>query len=147
MAMKSVSVFPRFFPVTKHIGYFRGFGTATGVTMITIILISSHHYLRLYAVAIACSKLMPSRRSSPHSEQGVVPVAAGSAADDANADWSQEDEKILIAFLLDHKASAGDGGTFKKPTWIAAAAHMAQSHTKGGPKTWESCKGKWDRVR
>lgn len=91
---------------------------------------------------------MPSRRPSPHSdEQGVVPVAAGSAAEDAHADWSQKDEEILIAFLLEHKASAGDGGSFKKPTWTAAAAHMAQFHTKGGPKTWESCKGKWDRVR
>ena len=90
---------------------------------------------------------MPSRRSSPNSEgQGVVPVAAGSAAEDANADWSTKDEQILIAFLVDRKASAGDGGTFKKPTWVAAAAHMAQYHTKGGPKTWESCKGKWDRV-
>ena len=102
--------------------------------------------MSLYAVA--CLKPMPSRRSSPQSEgQGVAPVAAGSAAEDANADWSSRDEEILIAFLVDHKASAGDGGTFKKPTWVAAAAHMAQFHTRGGPKTWESCKGKWDRVR
>ena len=116
--------------------------------IVTIILISSHHHSRLYAVAVASSKLMPSRRSSPNSEgQGVVPVAAGSAAEDANADWSSRDEEILITFLVDRKASAGDGGTFKKPTWVAAAAHMAQYHTKGGPKTWESCKGKWDRVR
>ena len=74
-------------------------------------------------------------------------MAAGSAAEEANADWSLSDEGKLIAFLVECKASAGDGGTFKKPTWVAAAAHMAQFCTKGGPKSWESCKGKWDRVR
>ena len=86
---------------------------------------------------------LASRQNSLHSEGQSVPAAAEPAAD-GSTDWSVDDAKELITFLVKRKVSAGDGGTFKKPTWIAAAAHMAQFHSKGGLKTWEACKGKWD---
>jgi hypothetical protein len=41
---------------------------------------------------------------------------------------------VLINFLLDHKAEAGDGGSFKANIWNAAAVKMLKHTTKGGPK-------------
>jgi hypothetical protein len=41
-------------------------------------------------------------------------------------------------FMIEHRPEAGDGGNFKKTTWQAAF--------KGPPKTWSSCKSKWQNV-
>ncbi|KIM73839.1 hypothetical protein PILCRDRAFT_14909 [Piloderma croceum F 1598] len=53
------------------------------------------------------------------------------------------DEAELINFLLDRQAEAGDSATFKPAVWNAAALHLEQFQTKGGPKTVNSCSTKW----
>ncbi|KAH0584847.1 hypothetical protein H2248_008125 [Termitomyces sp. 'cryptogamus'] len=60
-----------------------------------------------------------------------------------HASWSTDDEAWLLQYLLDHKSKAGDGMSFKKPTFTAAAAHVNEIITKGGPKTSDSCKNKY----
>jgi hypothetical protein len=60
--------------------------------------------------------------------------------------WS-DDELVLINFLLDHKAEAGDGGSFKANIWNAAAVKMLKHTTKGGPKIAGKFKAKYVVVR
>jgi hypothetical protein len=60
--------------------------------------------------------------------------------------WTQEDEKELLGFLLEHKAEAGDGVNFKQTTWNAAAAALAKRPHKGAVKSANSCKNKWTKV-
>ena len=60
--------------------------------------------------------------------------------------WTPEDETLLVKFLLEHHAEAGDGANFKTALWNAAGEELSRHVTKGGPKTAASCKSKWDRV-
>jgi hypothetical protein len=60
--------------------------------------------------------------------------------------WTVEDERLLIAFVTEHKSEAGDVGNFKEAVWEAAARLLSERRTKGGVKTAESCKNKWSRV-
>ena len=63
------------------------------------------------------------------------------------SNWTEADERHLIAFLTDHKAEAGDGFSYKQSTWNAAARYMAtQASQRGAAKTAESCKNKWSQV-
>ncbi|KAF8060684.1 hypothetical protein FPV67DRAFT_1673535 [Lyophyllum atratum] len=65
-----------------------------------------------------------------------------------NAIWTEADETALLSFLWEKKAEAGDGGNFKKTTWKAAEVFMAGLFTgEGGPKTANSRKGKYARLR
>ena len=96
---------------------------------------------------------MQTRQSPPHVNPGGDPPSQSLVdgrpvgdPDKEKAFWTQADEEALVRFLIDVKASAGDGGNFKKTTWTAAAAHMRQFTSKGGPKTADSCKNKWNRV-
>jgi hypothetical protein len=60
--------------------------------------------------------------------------------------WSPDEEKHLIEFLLSRKSEAGDGGSFKSVTWTAAAQEMAKFSTKGPNKTASACSSKYGRV-
>ena len=62
------------------------------------------------------------------------------------AHWPTSDEAALINFLVEHKAEAGDGFSFKGATWNAAAVHMVAYTARGDPKTDHVCKNKWARV-
>jgi hypothetical protein len=59
------------------------------------------------------------------------------------AHWTTSDEAALINLLVKHKAEAGDGFTFKGPTWKAAAVHIVAYNVRGDPKTDCVCKNKW----
>ncbi|RXW11521.1 hypothetical protein EST38_g14333 [Candolleomyces aberdarensis] len=63
-----------------------------------------------------------------------------------NASWSEQDENDLLDYLIDHKAQAGDGGSFKlSPTFTGASAVLDPKKAEGtGPKTAKSCQTKWD---
>jgi hypothetical protein len=87
---------------------------------------------------------MHTRSSPPQSVSGdTTAISAGKP----RCDWSEEDETELVNFLLDRQAEAGDSATFKPAVWNAAALHLEQFRTKGGPKTANSCSSKWNRVR
>jgi len=93
---------------------------------------------------------MQTRQSPPHTstEGGPETVVAVGDPDhsEGKAHWTTADEEELIQFLVDNKSAAGDGGNFKKVTWMAAATHMKKVTTKGGVKTADGCKNKWNRV-
>ena len=74
---------------------------------------------------------------SDHDDDGVTELPP------ARCDWSDQDEIKLIRFLIKRKAETGDSATFKPSIWTAAARHVEQFHTKGGPKTVKSCASKW----
>ena len=81
--------------------------------------------------------------SPPQSVSGdTTAVSTGKS----QADWSDDNKKELINFLLDCKAEAGYSATFKPVVWNAAARHMEQFWKKGGPKTAGSCSSKWSQV-
>jgi len=60
--------------------------------------------------------------------------------------WSPEEEMCLILFLVSRKSEAGDSGSFKSPTWTAAAEEMAKFPTKGPKKTPTACSSKYSFV-
>ena len=62
-----------------------------------------------------------------------------------HAHWTTEDEKVLLLFLIDHKAE-GDLGSFKKATWNSAAININEQIFQGGLKTGDACKGKFQVV-
>jgi hypothetical protein len=57
--------------------------------------------------------------------------------------WTVDDETVLIDYLDEHQAEAGDGLSFKMPTWNWAAVKVAESTMKGGLKDGTGCKNKW----
>jgi len=60
--------------------------------------------------------------------------------------WTPEDESMLITFLVDHKAEAGDCVNFKTSTWKAAVAEMEKHRAKGATKGHLACKNKYAQV-
>jgi len=62
------------------------------------------------------------------------------------ATWTDAQESALLAFLLEHKAEAGDGANFKTATWNEAAAMLEKMPYTGKSKTGTSCKTKWSKV-
>ena len=85
---------------------------------------------------------MSTRRSSSDSP----PPITGTSVADPRCHWTPADELALINFLLDHKAEAGDGGSFKGNIWNAAAVEMLKHTTKGGTKVATKCKAKYVAV-
>jgi hypothetical protein len=84
---------------------------------------------------------MQTRSSPPQSVDGdITEISSGKLR-------SVTDEEELVNFLIDRQAEAGDSATFKPVVWNAAALHLEQFRTKGGPKTANSCSSKWTRVR
>ena len=57
--------------------------------------------------------------------------------------WTVNNETVLIDYLDEHQAEAGDGLSFKMSTWNGAAVKVAESTMKGGPKDGTGCKNKW----
>jgi hypothetical protein len=64
----------------------------------------------------------------------------------SQAMWTTEDETTLLEFLFQHRASAGDGSSFKMTTFHGAVPVLEATRTKGGPKTAKSCQNKWAMV-
>ena len=64
----------------------------------------------------------------------------------SNANWSLPDENALLEYLWDQRSEAGEGVSFKAPTFTGAAAKVQATTTKGAPKTMSSCKNKWGKV-
>jgi hypothetical protein len=65
----------------------------------------------------------------------------------SSAIWVLPEESAFTNFLSDHISEAGDGGSFKMPTFAAAAAHIAPYHERGPVKTAMMCKNKYSTVR
>lgn len=63
-----------------------------------------------------------------------------------NAYWTAVDEDQLVDLLFERKASAGDGGNFKEPTFREVSAILTPRVVKGGPKTVKACQNKWAAV-
>ncbi|KAF5341817.1 hypothetical protein D9611_001842 [Ephemerocybe angulata] len=61
--------------------------------------------------------------------------------------WNAEEEAAFCDFLVEHKAEAGDNGTFKKTTYEKAARAISHLRTKGGAKDASSCMNKWNSMR
>ncbi|KAF9524882.1 hypothetical protein CPB83DRAFT_909648 [Crepidotus variabilis] len=64
-----------------------------------------------------------------------------------HASWSDADKTLLLDFLRDHAAAAGDSDNFKMPTFTAAALLVEAKRTKGGPKTGKSCQNQYNGLR
>ena len=64
-----------------------------------------------------------------------------------NAIWSHEDVEMMVKYLHDHSAEAGDNATFKKVTWEAVSKKVEAVRVVGGVKDWQSCKNKHNSVR
>jgi hypothetical protein len=88
-------------------------------------------------------------------ESAAARNAAASAQDSAvlikkhakNAHWFPRNERKLLEHLIEKRAAAGDGTSFTKTTFTSAAAAVnADSCEKGAPKTWETCKSKFQKV-
>ena len=63
------------------------------------------------------------------------------------AHWTDQDIRELVDFLLEHRAEGGDGASFKKSTWQAAAQALSKKPpAKGALKTAGACQSKWTKV-
>ena len=69
------------------------------------------------------------------------------AARGPRAVWTVKCVEALLAFLVENKASAGDGANFKSTTWQGAASHVNAIRKEGAAKTKESCRAKFKAVR
>ena len=81
--------------------------------------------------------------STHRSSESLPLVNTGSSVAEPRCHWTDADELAFINFLLDHKAEAGDGGSFKANIWNAAAVEMLKHTTKGGTKVAGKCKAKY----
>ncbi|KAF8148122.1 hypothetical protein K438DRAFT_1779720 [Mycena galopus ATCC 62051] len=99
---------------------------------------------------------MPPRRTSAWDDILIDPALLAESATahqpptpavPKNSAWTAADETKLLDFLAQEAAAAGDGANFKAPTYTSAAALLNQSITKGGPKTADSCKSKYQKLK
>ena len=84
---------------------------------------------------------------STHCSFNSPPIGVADTFSTERCHWNPSDDAALISFLLDHKAEAGDGGSFKANIWNAAAVEMLKHTTKGGVKIASKCKAKYVAVR
>jgi hypothetical protein len=73
-------------------------------------------------------------------------MAAAPTTRGPTAQWNEEETKVLLTYLLDHKSEISDGGMFKMGTFNAAATEIATHHSSGPTKTGKMCKTKWQVV-
>jgi hypothetical protein len=73
-------------------------------------------------------------------------LIATMSQEEGKANWNDAETLALVDFLWEHRAEAGDGGTFKDTTFHAAADHIAKDWTTGAAKTVKRCKTKWAGV-
>lgn len=64
-----------------------------------------------------------------------------------NAHWTLTNEIDLLDELKDNLPAVAEGCNFTQPIWNSAAIRVNKKTTKGGPKTWDSCKSKFQKVR
>ena len=82
--------------------------------------------------------------SSPAKRKSKKPAKAERGP---RAHWADQDVRELVDFLLQHRAESGDGASFKKSTWQAAAQALGKKPpAKGVVKTAGACQSKWTKV-
>jgi hypothetical protein len=63
------------------------------------------------------------------------------------ADWTVRNEITFLKHLIENKAAAGEGTNFTQTIFKSSAVAVNNdSLEKGAPKTWESCKSKYQKV-
>jgi hypothetical protein len=62
------------------------------------------------------------------------------------AQWDEDEIVALLDYLLDHKSAIGEAGSFKMPTFRAAADSISDLLVNGPIKTGKMCKTKWRTV-
>jgi len=60
--------------------------------------------------------------------------------------WTVPDETALLDYLVEQKSAGGDGANFKAAVWTSAADHVNSTKTRGGLKTKDSCRAKYQAV-
>ncbi|KAG6863088.1 hypothetical protein C0995_007811, partial [Termitomyces sp. Mi166 len=60
------------------------------------------------------------------------------------ASWKLADEKKLVEFFFEHRASASDGGSFWRSLFQEISDILTPLCIKGGPKTVKACQNKWN---
>ena len=92
----------------------------------------------LWASALALSSLC--------AQITTVAMATAPKTRGPTTQWNEEETKVLLNYLLEHKSEIGDGSMFKMGTYNAVATEITQLHTLGPAKTGKRCKGKWKTV-
>lgn len=83
------------------------------------------------------------RRMSASASSSGTPI---SASVNNVVKWTTDNERVMIEYLIDNKAIAGDGLNFKDTVWNGVAAALEKQRTEGGVKTAKKCKEKWGQV-
>ena len=73
-------------------------------------------------------------------------LIATMSQEEGKATWNDAETLALVNFLWEHRAEAGDGGSFKDTMFNAAANYIAKDWTSGAVKTSKRCKTKWAGV-
>ncbi|KIM91721.1 hypothetical protein PILCRDRAFT_52541, partial [Piloderma croceum F 1598] len=63
------------------------------------------------------------------------------------AQWDEEEIVALLDYLLDHKSAIGEAGSFKMPTFKAAADSISGLLVNGPIKMGKMCKTKWRTLK
>jgi hypothetical protein len=63
-----------------------------------------------------------------------------------SAVWTPAEEIVLLDFLVDNKAEAGNGGNFRKTTFQRASESISHLCQRGAVKNVKSCQNKWAMV-
>ena len=95
--------------------------------------------------SVITTTTMQTRSRSSKSPQGSDEdsrVPQSSIRPPKNAVWSVEEEKVLIASLLERTG----GNSLKDVDFNRAVNALAPLHEKGAAKTVNSCKNKWNAV-
>ncbi|KAJ8519776.1 hypothetical protein ONZ45_g3305 [Pleurotus djamor] len=100
------------------------------------------------------SRRTRARKSAPEIPPPTLPntpetpnVNPAQPSKTVNAYWTREDEFKLLHYLVDHKAEAGDGGSFPMSVFSGASLVLDADVVRGGPKTAMVCKNKWQALR
>ena len=104
---------------------------------------ASHHQRSVLISALALTAIctqLTTIMSVQHATSGSVEEKAKVAR------WNDTEITKLVEYLWEHRAEGGDGGTFKPPTFNAAARHIAEYRTSGAVKTAKHLKTKWSSV-
>ena len=89
----------------------------------------------------------PLHHSSSGKKSKQATTTTSKRASEPKSEWSADEEKRLILFLLNEMSRGADGGNFKPVTWNAAVLEMAKFPTNGPKKTSKACSSKYSRVR
>jgi hypothetical protein len=103
---------------------------------------SSYHQRNVLISALAltaiCTQLVTVMSVQPASGSGFI--------EKEKARWNDDETAKLVEYLWEHRAEGGDGGTFKNPTFHAAAQYIAEYRTSGPIKTVKNLQTKWSAV-